>query len=106
MLGIDEHRFRSVRFFRDPESSAWIRHEPWMTTIVDLDTGQVLGVVDGRDHKGVGDWLFVLPWTGDWASKSWPSTPRPRSGRRFGCGFPAPQSQLIISTWSLWATRL
>jgi hypothetical protein len=25
-----------------------------MTTIVDLDAGQVLGVVDGRDHKGVG----------------------------------------------------
>lgn len=61
MLGIDEHRFRSVRFFRDPESSTWIRHEPWMTTIVDLDTGQVLGVVDGRDHKGVGDWLFARP---------------------------------------------
>jgi hypothetical protein len=33
VLGIDEHRFRSVRFLRDPESSAWIRHEPWMTTI-------------------------------------------------------------------------
>jgi transposase len=61
MLGIDEHRFRSVRYFRDPESSSWIRHEPWMTTIVDLDTGQVLGVIDGRDHKGVGDWLFARP---------------------------------------------
>lgn len=32
-----------------------------MTTIVDLDTGQVLGVVDGRDSKGVGDWLFARP---------------------------------------------
>jgi transposase len=64
MLGIDEHRFRSVLFFRDPESSAWIRQEPWMTTIVDLDTGQVLGVIDGRDHKGVGDWLFARPL--DW----------------------------------------
>ena len=61
MLGIDEHRFRSVRFFRDSESASWIRHEPWMTTIVDLDTGQVLGVVDGRDHKGVGEWLFARP---------------------------------------------
>lgn len=28
MLGIYEHRFRSVRFFRDPESSTRIRHEP------------------------------------------------------------------------------
>ena len=61
MLGIDEHRFRSVRFFRDPATKAWTRYEPWMTTIVDLDTGQVLGVVDGRDHKGVGDWLFARP---------------------------------------------
>jgi transposase len=64
MLGIDEHRFRSVRYFQDPESKAWTRFEPWMTTIVDLDTGQVLGVVDGRDHKGVGDWLFARPL--DW----------------------------------------
>jgi transposase len=61
MLGIDEHRFRSVRYFRDPGSTSWIRHEPWMTTIVDLDTGQILGVVNGRDHKGVGDWLFARP---------------------------------------------
>jgi hypothetical protein len=53
MLGIDEHRFRSVRYFRDPASGSWIRHEPWMTTMVDLDTGQVLGVLNGRDHKGV-----------------------------------------------------
>lgn len=61
MLGIDEHRFRSVRYFQDPATKAWTRFEPWMTTIVDLDTGQVLGVVDGRDHKGVGDWLFARP---------------------------------------------
>lgn len=61
MLGIDEHRFRSVRYFQDPGSKVWTRFEPWMTTIVDLDTGQVLGVVDGRDHKGVGEWLFARP---------------------------------------------
>lgn len=61
MLGIDEHRFRSVRYFQDPATKSWTRCEPWMTTIVDLDTGQVLGVVDGRDHKGVGDWLLARP---------------------------------------------
>lgn len=49
MLGIDEHRFRSVRYFKDPETMAWQRLEPWMTSIVEFDTGQVLGVVDGRD---------------------------------------------------------
>lgn len=32
-----------------------------MSTIVDLDTGQVLGVVDGRDSTGVGDRLFARP---------------------------------------------
>ena len=67
MLGIDEHRFRSVRFFRDTVSTSWIRLEPWMTTIVDLDTGQVLGVVDGRDHIGVGDWLFARPLAWRWS---------------------------------------
>jgi hypothetical protein len=43
MPGIDEHRFRSVRFFKDPETRVWKRFEPWMSTIVDPDTGQVLG---------------------------------------------------------------
>ncbi|MDD0856779.1 transposase family protein [Arthrobacter alpinus] len=61
MLGIDEHRFRPVRFFKDPETSLWKRIEPWMTTIVDLNTGQILGVVDGRDHTGVGAWLIKQP---------------------------------------------
>jgi transposase len=32
-----------------------------MTTIVDLDTGQVLGIVAGRDSEGVGNWLFARP---------------------------------------------
>jgi transposase len=55
-LGIDEHRYRSVRWFRD-QTGGWRRFEPWMTTFVDLDTGAVLGVVDGRDSTGVGGWL-------------------------------------------------
>src|SRR5665647_3378716 len=55
-LGIDEHRYRSVRYWRD-EGGTWHRFEPWMSTIVDVDTGQVLGVVDGRDSVGVGAWL-------------------------------------------------
>jgi transposase len=55
-LGIDEHRYRRVRWFRD-ESGGWRRVEPWMSTIVDADTGQVLGIVDGRDSAAVGGWL-------------------------------------------------
>ncbi len=55
-LGIDEHRYRSVRWFRD-DSGGWRRVEPWMSTIVNADCGQVLGVVDGRDSAAVGGWL-------------------------------------------------
>jgi hypothetical protein len=32
-----------------------------MTTIVDLDTGQVLGVADGRDRQGVGTGSWDCP---------------------------------------------
>ena len=56
MPGIHEHRYRSVRWFRT-DDGAWRRFEPWMTTLVDLSTGQVLGIVDGRDSTAVGDWL-------------------------------------------------
>ncbi|MFC5298500.1 helix-turn-helix domain-containing protein, partial [Brachybacterium tyrofermentans] len=49
-LGVDEHRYRSVRWFRT-DQGAWKRFEPWMTTLVDLATGQVLGIVDGRDSR-------------------------------------------------------
>lgn len=56
LLGIDEHRFRTVKFFRD-EAGAWKRVEPWMTTFVNLTTGQVIGVVDGRDSAAVTTWL-------------------------------------------------
>ncbi|AUI51862.1 transposase [Arthrobacter crystallopoietes] len=60
-IGIDEHRFRSVRYFQNPETKTWTRYEPWMTTIVDLGAGQVLLRVNGRDSKGVGGWLFARP---------------------------------------------
>ena len=35
----------------------WRRVEPWMSTIVNADCGQVLGIVDGRDSAAVGGWL-------------------------------------------------
>jgi transposase len=55
-LGIDEHRYRSVRYYRQTDGT-WRRFEPWMSTLVNADTGQVLGVVDGRDTASVGAWL-------------------------------------------------
>ena len=63
-LGIDEHRYRRVRWFRGPDTSAWRRVEPWMTTLVNVASGQVLGVVDGRDSAAVQAWLGhrSQPW--------------------------------------------
>lgn len=55
-LGIDEHRYRRVRWYRD-EAGGWRRVEPWMSTIVNADSGQVLGIVDGRNSAAVGGWL-------------------------------------------------
>ena len=51
MFGIDEHRFRSVRFFKDPVTSTWKRIEPWITTIVDLDTGRFLVLLTGETTR-------------------------------------------------------
>jgi transposase len=65
-LGIDEHRYRRVRWFRDPDSGGWRRVEPWMSTIVNADCGQVLGIVDGRDSAAVGGWLSER-------SQAWPN---------------------------------
>ena len=56
-IGIDEHRYRKVRWYRDPDTGAWSRVEPWMTTIVNTRSGQVLGIVDGRDSAAVEAWL-------------------------------------------------
>jgi transposase len=71
-LGIDEHRYRRVRFFRDPDTAKWCRYEPWMTTMVDLDTGVVLGVVDGRGSAGVKEWLQArsAAWRGGCATNA------------------------------------
>ncbi len=59
-LGIDEHLFRTVRWYRD-ENDTWRRVEPWMTTFTNLATGQVVGVVDGRDSAAVRAWLRTRP---------------------------------------------
>ncbi len=55
-LGVDEHRFARARFFRD-DTGGRQRVEPWMSTFVNTDTGQVLGIVDGRNSTGIQGWL-------------------------------------------------
>lgn len=63
-LGVDEHRYRRVRWYRNVDTGSWTRVEPWMTTIVNTRSGQVLGIVDGRDSTAVEDWLGARsqPW--------------------------------------------
>jgi transposase len=60
-LGIDEHRFRTVRYLRDPDTHALTRVEPWSIVFTDLDTGALLDVVDGRRGTTVTTWLAARP---------------------------------------------
>jgi len=60
-LGIDEHRFRTVRYLRDPDTHAVTRVEPWSIVFTDLDTGALLDVVDGRRGATVRTWLAARP---------------------------------------------
>lgn len=60
-LGIDEHRFRSVRYLRDPDTNTVQRVEPWSIVFTDLDSGALLDVVDGRRGPVVTAWLSERP---------------------------------------------
>jgi transposase len=60
-LGIDEHRFRNVRYLRDPETQAVTRVEPWSIVFTDLDTGALLDVIDGRRGTTVTAWIGARP---------------------------------------------
>lgn len=59
-LGIDEHRFRRVRFTREEDGKV-TRVEPWSIVFTDLDTGAILDVVDGRRGRTVTAWLAARP---------------------------------------------
>jgi transposase len=60
-LGIDEHRFRTVKFIRDPDTDRVTRLEPWSIMFTDLDTGAILDVVDGRRGATVTAWVKARP---------------------------------------------
>jgi transposase len=57
-LGIDETRFRSVRWVLD--GITWKRSDPWLTSFVDCSAdgpGSLLGLAPGRTGACVRDWL-------------------------------------------------
>ena len=58
VLGIDETRFRTVRWILDGIS--WKRSDPWLTSFVDCSTrgpGSLLGLAPGRTGSCVKEWL-------------------------------------------------
>jgi len=59
-LGLDEHRFRSLRFVKLADGPT-VKIDPWSIVFTDLDTGSVLDVVDGRRGTAVRWWLRQRP---------------------------------------------
>ncbi|QXQ11309.1 ISL3 family transposase [Paeniglutamicibacter sp. Y32M11] len=59
-LGVDEHRFRRVRFVLGT-TGKMMRVEPWSIVFTDLSTGTILDVVDGRRGKAVTTWMAQRP---------------------------------------------
>ena len=59
-LGVDEHRFRAMRFVKLADG-ATVKIDPWSIMFTDLDTGAVLDVVDGRRGTAVRWWLRQRP---------------------------------------------
>ena len=60
ILGIDETRFRSVRWILD--GITWRRSDPWLTSFVDCTPGRpggLLGLAPGRTGACVREWLAV-----------------------------------------------
>lgn len=58
VLGIDETRFRTVRWILD--GITWKRSDPWLTSFVDCSTqgpGSLLGLAPGRTGGCVREWL-------------------------------------------------
>lgn len=62
-LGVDEHRFRKVRYARGRTRKV-TRIEPWsivFIVFIDLDTGKILDIVDGPRGVAVKKWLTNRP---------------------------------------------
>lgn len=98
LLGIDEHRFRTVRWFRT-EDGTWRRVEPWMTTFVNLQTGQVIGVVDGRHCAAVTTWLNAR--SDAWRERVQVVAMDPSATYRSAIGAALPAAAISVDHWHL-----
>lgn len=65
-LGIDEHRFRSIRFVKLADGQT-VKIDPWSIVFTDLDTGAVLDVAAGRRGLTVRAWVRQRP--GPWRER-------------------------------------
>ena len=59
-LGVDEHRFRKVRFVLGT-TGKMTRVKPWSIVLTDLDTGTILDLVDGRRGRAETEWMSRRP---------------------------------------------
>lgn len=59
-LGVDEHRFRRMRFVKI-DAGPTVKIDPWSIVFTDLTTGLVVDVVDGRRGSAVRAWLAARP---------------------------------------------
>jgi len=60
LLGIDETRTRRVRWSREQDTARWVREDPWMTSLTNLDPAAgrvILGLTPGRSSQAVCAWL-------------------------------------------------
>jgi len=64
-IGIDEHRFRRVRYFRLP-TGRWRRHEPWIPRSATWTPAASSACSLAAETPGVGAWLAArTPASGD-----------------------------------------
>ena len=100
MIGIDETRARSVRWFY--KETSWRRSDPWMTSIVDLDPAHPAGIIGlalGRSGACVEAWMLLQ-------SKEFRGNvtvvaigPYQHHTRRESAGCSRPGSSWTTSTW-------
>ena len=105
-LGIDETRFRSVRWVLD--GITWKRSDPWLTSFVDCSpdgAGSLLGLAPGRTGGCVRDWLAEQTQEFRDAVQLVIIDPSRRTRPGSGPPCPACRSRSTSGTWSPSPTR-